>query len=115
MTTKLPKTKQEAARRLAGFHYKVEGGLVKVFQVTTPAGDDDKTIVLLEVNKDTIATGIVPLGFAAAPGRGIPFSSVIVEVTPDEFKKIVASKLSLPHGWKLGEEISKGDAILAMK
>ena len=114
MTTRILKTKDEVAKRLAGFHYKVEDGLVKVFQVTTPAGDADK-IVLLEVNKDTIATGIMPLGFSAAPGRGIPFSSVIVEVTPAEFKQIVSSKLSLPRGWTLGEEISKSAAALAMK
>jgi hypothetical protein len=29
---------------------------------------------------------------------------VIVEVTPDEFEKIVSHQLTLPHGWIIAEE-----------
>ena len=109
------KNKLQVAKRLAGFHFKVERGLVKIFQLDTPAGEDDKAIVLLEVNKNTISTGIMPLKFGAAPNRGIPFSSVIVEVTPEEFTEIRDSRLPLPYGWQLGKEIQKSDAIRAAK
>lgn len=108
-------TKQEVAKRLAGLHFMVEDGLVKIFRIDTPTEKTNQTIVLLEVNKDTVAAGIMPLKFDAAPTRGISYSYVIVEVTPEEYKKIKASKLPLPNGWQIGEEISHDEAILAAK
>jgi hypothetical protein len=83
--------KDEVARRLAEMHYRTEAGITQIFRITqkveveiTPA----EPIKLLEVNKHTIASGILPLGFDPAPANGIPFPSVIVEVTPAEFEKI---------------------------
>lgn len=115
-TNRLTANKKQVAKRLAGFHFRVEGGLVKIFQITTPpAGKDEKSIVLLEVNKNTVPSGIMPLKFAPAPDKGITFSSVIVEVTPDEYQKIKASELALPDGWELGDEISKTEAALAVR
>ena len=49
----------------------------------------------------------MPLGFDAAPARGIPYASVIVEVTPEEYEQIQSRVLKLPEGWTLGEEIPK--------
>jgi hypothetical protein len=108
-------TKRDVAKRLAGLHFMVEDGLVKIFRIVTPDEKTNDSIVLLEVNKDTVAAGIMPLKFDAVPARGIPYSSVIVEVTPEEFKKIKASKLPLPTGWQFGEEIPRDEAILAAK
>jgi hypothetical protein len=108
-------SKKEVAKRLAGLHFKVDGGLVKIFRIDTPDEKTNQTIVLLEVNKDTVAAGIMPLKFDAAPTRGIPYSYIIVEVTPEEHKKIKASKLPLPNGWQVGEEILHDEAIHAAK
>jgi hypothetical protein len=108
-------TKQEAAKRLAGLHFMVEDGLVKIFRIETPEEKTNQTIVLLEVNKDTVAAGIMPLKFDAVPARGIPYSYVIVEITPEEYKKIKTSKLPLPNGWQIGEEILHDEAILLAK
>jgi hypothetical protein len=108
-------TKQEAAKRLAGLHFLVEDGLVKIFRILTPDEKANETIALLEVNKDTVAAGIMPLKFGAIPSRGIPYSTMIVEVTPEEYKNIKASKLPLPTGWQIGEEISRDEAILGVK
>ena len=36
-------------------------------------------------------------------------SSVIVEVTPDEFERIQSQELKLPDGWTIDEEYPKGN------
>ncbi|MCI0459532.1 MAG: hydrogenase maturation nickel metallochaperone HypA [Gemmataceae bacterium] len=102
--------KARAANELARQHYQVEPGLTKVIRCSsaikaelTPA----EPIKLLEVNKNTIAAGVMPLHFGPAPASGIPFGSIIVEVTPEEFEQIKARQLQLPNGWVLGDELPK--------
>ena len=46
----------------------------------------DEPIKFLEVNAATVPTGVMPLQFGPVPASGIAFSSVIIEVTPDEFE-----------------------------
>jgi hypothetical protein len=107
--------KHEAARKLAQAHYLVEQGLVSVFRLTGPAETEAEPIKLLEVNRDTVPTGIMPLGFDAAPDRGIPFPSIIVEVTPDEYEQIRSGALALPNGWQIGDEIPNENAGVAVE
>lgn len=115
-------TKEEEARELAWKHYAVEEGLKDIFLLQESAGAAavrngqvvqteetcaGETIRLLEVNENTIPSGIAPIQFGPAPASGIHFPSVIVEVTPAEFEQIKAKQLSLPEGWELGERIPK--------
>jgi hypothetical protein len=94
---------REAAQRLAEAHYRVEPGISGIYPVE--GGDaTDRTIRLLEVNAETFASGIVPVGFGPHPPSGIPFPSVIVEVTPREFDDLKSGRLTLPDGWTLGSE-----------
>jgi hypothetical protein len=98
-------TKEEAARELANKHYEIEPSVTQIFTVCDRPELEvlpTEPIKLLEVNENTIASGIMPLGFDAAPASGIPYPAVIIEVTPDEMKKIQSNELSLPHGWQLG-------------
>jgi hypothetical protein len=106
-------SKIDVARRLARAHYTAEGGLVKVYLLVSKTESEAEPIKLLEVNRSTIPTGIMPLRFDAAPARGIPYPSIIVEVTPDEFEKIQQSALKLPDGWLIGEEIPNDEAAVA--
>jgi len=102
--------KDDVAKRLAQEHFKIEPGLQRVLRLSRTDGGDDlaaEPIMLLEVNADTIATGIQPLHFGPAPAHGITCSSVIIEVTPDEFRQIQDRTLRLPSGWELGEELPK--------
>lgn len=39
----------------------------------------------------------------------IPFPSVIVEVTPEEYQKVKRKLLKLPDGWSLGPALPKPD------
>ena len=76
-------SKLEAARKLARIHYDVEDGMVDVYRLAGANETDADPIVLLEVNRNTVPAGILPLPFGALPAQGIPNASVIVEVTPE--------------------------------
>jgi hypothetical protein len=105
--------RREAARILAHAHYRVEDGLVGVYRLIGKTETDAEPIKLLEVNRSTVPTGIMPLRFDPAPERGIPCPSIIVEVTPDEFQMIRSSTLKLPDDWQIAEEIPKDDSARA--
>ncbi len=96
-------SKDDEARELARLHYEIESGMTTIYRCT--GTDDDANpaapIKLLEVNQDTIPSGIMPLQFGPNPTAGIHFPSVIIEVTPDEFERIQSDSLSLPPGWTI--------------
>ncbi len=103
-------TKEEEARYLACKHYEIEVGLSEVFRVIGP-GDAElqasEPIKLLEVNENTVPSGILPIGFGPHPASGLHHSTIIVEVTPDEFQRIRSNELPLPHGWTIGDLIPR--------
>jgi hypothetical protein len=102
--------KLEVAKELAKKHYELEAGLTQIFRITGKAAVEvvrAEPIKLLEVNENTVPSGVMPLHFGPAPASGITFPSVIVEVTPDEFRKIQLHELKLPEGWEIGEELPR--------
>jgi hypothetical protein len=102
--------KAAVAEELAKKHYEVEEGLTQVFRITTRAeveASRTEPIKLLEVNENTVESGVMPLHFGPVPASGIPYSSIIIEVTPNEFKKIQSHELKLPEDWEIGEELPK--------
>lgn len=103
-------SKAEAARALARLHFQLEPELARIFTVCEmPEKEQLPTspIKLLEVSASTIPSGVMPLHFGPAPASGIPYASVIIEVTPDEFERIRRHELKLPQGWTLGEELAR--------
>lgn len=103
-------TKDEEAVWLAQKHYEVESGLNQIFRVTaTPEVEISSTepIKLLEVNENTVPSGIMPIQFGPSPATGLHYSSIILEVTPDEYQKIQTEELRLPDGWQVGELIPR--------
>lgn len=102
--------KATVARSLAEKHYQAEAGLQKVVRLIGSADVEMRPaepIKLLEVNANTIPSGVVPVGFGPAPASGIPYSSIIVEVSPEEFVRIRSHELNLPMQWELGEELPR--------
>ena len=102
--------KDAVARKLADHHYFVEEGITHIFRLTgRPEAEarPEEPIKLLEVNENTVPSGVMPLGFGTLPEAGIPFPSVIVEVTPEEFKQIQAHELKIPLGWTIGALFEK--------
>jgi hypothetical protein len=104
--------KDEVARKLAHKHYDIEPGIIRIFKLRDKPEFESLSsapIKLLEINVDTSSLGIMPLHFGPVPGSGIPYPSVIVEVTPDEFERIQLQELKLPDGWTIDEEYPKGN------
>ncbi len=99
-------TKDQEARKLAALHYEIEPDMMQIFRLSAGAEAEAKPeepIKLLEVNQGTVATGIMPLKFDPLPSRDIHYATVIVEITPEEFAKLQARELTLPHGWVVGD------------
>lgn len=46
---------------------------------------------------------VLPFGFRARPEQGIPYPSVVVLLSPAEWKKIESGALTLPRGWNRDE------------
>ncbi len=99
--------KTESARELARKHYQTEAGLTRIIRFSGAidvGAQAIEPIKLLEVNENTVPSGVLPLGFDAAPASGIHFPSVIIEVTPGEFERIQTKELKLPRGWEYRQE-----------
>src|SRR4051794_33325515 len=93
------------ANRLAQRHYQFEPDITEIRTIYAPDPCEsfpNVPIKLLEVNANTVPSGILPLRFDAVPASGITYPSVIVEVTPEEYERIKRNELPLPHGWLLG-------------
>ena len=74
--------KDEIARKLAEMHYQVEPGITQIFLLRgAPRAEASKRepIKLLEVNEETIPTGIMPLQFGARPDKGVPYPCVTLK------------------------------------
>jgi len=102
--------KAKVAKELAAKHYQFEPAIIEIRTLTSGMPCESRPnepIKLLEVNADTIASGILPLRFDAIPTSGIPYPSVIVEVTPWEYEKIKTNEMKLPNGWSLGPVLPK--------
>lgn len=105
----------ESAKELAKRHFEVEDGLTRIIRFSGSRNVEAQAaepIKLLEVNTNTVASGVLPLGFDSVPDSGILFPSVIIEVTPAEFEKIKKRELQLPKGWEIQEaELPKPSGI----
>jgi hypothetical protein len=103
-------SKDEVAKMLAAKHYSFEAGISRIFRITRSRDAEAKPVEpskLLEVNAHTIPAGVMPLHFGPVPASGIPYPTVIIEVTPEEFDRIQAQELKLPDGWVIGEELAR--------
>lgn len=98
-------TKDEAARQLIEWHFRVEPYLREVYRML--AEDENvhgEPIKLLEINDATISTGsIEPFVFAAT--HEIPFTTVIAEITPDELAMLRDDPRAFPAGWNLSRAL----------
>jgi hypothetical protein len=96
--------KAETAKILADAHRRIEPTISRIIRLIAEQEQETEPIKLLEVNPETSPAGVLPIVFGAAPPQ-VPFPSVIVEVTEEEFEDIRAGRLSLPQGWRLGDEL----------
>ena len=109
-------TKDEVARKLADFHYELEAGMREIIRYTATADSEAnpaEPIKLLEVNENTVPSGILPLGFGPLPDSGIHYPSIIIEVTPEEYERIRRQELRLPAGWSNATPMPRPTEALA--
>jgi hypothetical protein len=100
-------SKDDVAQRLANAHRAVEPSIREIFRVESPARENlpDEPIKLLEVNPNTTASGILPVGLSAHAPSGIFFPSVIIEIHPTEFELLQQQQLTLPFDWQIKQEL----------
>ncbi len=105
----MKETKLETAKKMAKAHYAVEPNLRQVFLLEPlKEKDPNEPIKLLEVVEGTIERGIEPIAFTADPGRGIAYPSVIVEISPREYKGSRSQKGKFEaRGWRVGIELTR--------
>jgi hypothetical protein len=106
-------SKDDVARYLAQQHFRYEPELTRIFRVGGSAEAEarpDEPIKLLEVNPITIESGVVPVGFDPSPASGVPYSTVLIEITPKEFQQFEQGLLKLPRGWQVMEEIPRAES-----
>lgn len=97
--------KSAVAKVLADAHRKLEPAISRIVRVVADVDEESaphEPVKLLEVNPETSPSGVVPIAFGPDPPL-IPFPSVVIEVTEDEFESIRTGKLPLPGGWRLGD------------
>jgi hypothetical protein len=94
--------KDQVAQILAQSHRQIEPSISRIVRLLSDRENDGgEPVKLLEVNPHTSPSGIVPVAFGAEP-PAVPFPSVVVEVTENEYAQIISGALALPFGWRLG-------------
>jgi hypothetical protein len=97
--------KSTVAHQLAEAHCRVEPSITRVVRLVSANEEDSREpIKLLEVNPETSPSGIVPIAFGP-DNPSVPYPSIVVEVTEEEFGEIQTGALPLPEGWQLGHTL----------
>lgn len=90
------------ARWYAGQHLKSDPGVVEV--VYLPHDAPDREIRFVEINDmivDRTHTQLEPITFGIERGSETEHRLCMVDVTREQWKKLLDSRLSLPQGWSL--------------
>ncbi len=102
--------KNQEAKILSKSHSEIEPGIKLIFCLCSQnENQDDEPIKLLEVNEDAVPTGVLPIEFG--PGGDIHFNSIIVELTPEEYEKLLNKELELPNDWEIGEVLYSSEKV----
>ena len=107
--------KDRAAARLARSHYRVDHGIRKIFRIRAVDAnreeDHSEPIKLLEVSIDTFPAGIRPVYLFTNSENAPSFPSVVVSITPQEYRQLLDGNLQLPKEWKIAEPIDRPQRI----
>lgn len=85
----------DVAKELAEAHRQEDPETREVY-----LADGQDEVRLVEVSGSLESSGeVLPFRFQARPDQGVPYPSVIVLLSPEEWDALRAGKLSLPPGW----------------
>lgn len=97
MPDQLQRSLDEVARELAEAHREADPTTQAVYLALDPAG---REIRLVEVSGSVGTTGeVLPFRFGPRVDQGIPYPSIVVLLSPDEWKQLEAGQLELPESW----------------
>ncbi len=89
------KTVLDVATELANAHKKEDPCTQAVY-----LADSDREVRLVEVSSAVEGPGdVLPFRFAARDDLGVPYESVIVLLSVDDWTRLSDGRLSLPDGW----------------
>ena len=90
------------ARWYSQEHLKTDPGIDKIFYLPTDA--DEREIRLIEINTligDRNDDALEPIDFGIDTGTDNAHKLFVLDVTPDQWKRLQAGELPLPRGWSL--------------
>jgi len=91
-------------------HFELENDLEQIIWLKEGPADE---IRLLEINRNTTATGMVEV-FGFAPSVDTPYPLRIAEITPEEWLRVKKGKIPLPENWSLkNAEVFSREAVIA--
>ena len=100
--------KRLVAERIAERDYKA---IPSIEHICRLVGDDedrpDEPVKMLEVDSETIPSGMQPLCFGNCPEQGIAYPCTLITVTPEEFASIKDGSMRLPNGWRHEQSYSR--------
>lgn len=89
------KTIPEVAHELAQAHRLEDPDTKSVF-----LAESDSEVRLVEVSGSVGTSGeVLPFRFAPRPDLGVPYASVVVLLSEDDWHRVERGSLSLPDGW----------------
>jgi hypothetical protein len=93
----------DVARELAAAHQKEDPATKSVF-----LSEDAGEVRLVEVSESVGTSGeVLPFRFAARPDQGIPYASVVILLSEDEWERVRRGELRLPEGWGAPDKLKK--------
>jgi len=85
----------DVAKELAAAHRKEDPETKAVF-----LAEDQAEVRLVEVSGSVSTSGeVLPFRFAARPDLGVPYASVVVLLSEDDWARIERGELTLPPEW----------------
>jgi len=99
------KTLLEVAKELADAHRAEDPETQEVFLANA-----DNEVRLVEVSGavgPTEGGKLLPFRFVQRPDLGVPYDSVVVLLSPDEWQEVRAGRLLLPPGWGKATDLQK--------
>ncbi|MBI2389526.1 MAG: hypothetical protein HYV09_08010 [Deltaproteobacteria bacterium] len=93
----------EVAKELAQAHRAEDPETKSVF-----LAESDTEVRLVEVSGSVGTSGeVLPFRFAARPDLGVPYASVVVLLSEDDWRRIERGELALPAGWGTPKALKK--------
>ena len=89
-------TIMKCANELAKAHRELDPQTTNVYLFTSP----EQEVRLVEVSGSVDTTSDTSaMRFTACPSKGIEYSSAVVLLSPEEWKRVTNKELELPEGW----------------